>query len=153
MAKSTIGCISGAMLIASLALNVALMTGCVGIVDGDFPYIHFISKSSYDDELVSKVRPKLLKEEHAASRERLLVIAKEVGSDPKGIDDPVVLKGEIMQRLLDGRVSLPNCEFNKDDLARIEEELISKKSEVKAACEFVMKLKGKKVLVLGAENK
>ena len=153
MAKSTTGCISGAMLIASMALNVVLMTGCVSVVDGEFPYIHFSSKSSYDNELISKVRPRLLKEEHAASRERLLAIAKEVGSDYTGIDDPVVLKGEIMQRLLDGRVSVPNCEFNKDDLARIEEELISKKSEVKAACEFVMKLKGKKVLVIESEEK
>lgn len=153
MTNSTIGGIGGTMFVASIALNVVLMTGCVGIIDGEFPYIHFSSKSSYDNELICKARPKLLKEEHAASRERLIAIAQEVGSDFNGIDDPVVLKGEIMQRLLDGRVSVPNCELNKDDLARIEEELISKKSEVKTACEFVMKLKGKKVLVFGLDSK
>ena len=148
MEKSTIGCIGGAMLVASLSLNVALVTGCVSI-NGDPPFIHTrraeTSESSHYEGI--------LKKERVASMERLRDIANVVGIDSSRINDEVVLKGEIMRRLLDGRVSVPACELDKADLDRIEKELTKNELTVKEACEFVMKLKGKKVLVLGAEGK
>ena len=65
----------------------------------------------------------------------------------------VVLKGEIIQRLLDGKENLPRVEITEDDIARIEKQLTSNNSAVKDACKFVMKLKGKKVIVVDSEAK
>lgn len=148
MAKSTIGCIGGVMLVASLSLNVALVTGCVSI-NGVPPFIHARSAKPTESSRYEEI----LKKEHVASMERLRDIANVVGIDSTSFSDEVVLKGEIMQRLLDGRISVPKCEFSKADMSLIEKELITKRPEVKEACEFVMKLKGKKVLVLGADGK
>ena len=134
------------MLIASLALNVAFITGCVS-VDGNPPYFHIgFSDQSEVDSLKNEVE--LLKKERVTSLERLRSIAKELGMNTRGIDDEVVLKGEIIQRLLDGKENLPTGEINEDDIARIEKQLTSNNSAVKDACKFVMKLKGKKVIVI-----
>ena len=140
------------MLIASLALNVALITGCVSF-DGNPPYIHIGSPERSEVESLKK-EVESLKKERTTSLERLRVIAAELGLDTKGVDDEVVLKGEIIQRLLDGKVRLPNGEINEDDIARIDEQLTGgNKSAIKDACTFVMKLKGKKVIVIDSEAK
>ena len=140
------------MLVASLVLNVALITGCVSF-DGNPPYIH-IRTSSQSEENALKNENETLKKERKASLERLRAIAKEIGMDSTGISDEVVLKGEIIQRLLVGKVRLPNGEINEDDIARIDEQLTGgNKSAIKDACKFVMKLKGKKVIVIDSEAK
>ena len=139
------------MLIASLALNVALITGCVGF-DGNPPYIH-IGTSSQSEVEALKNEVETLKKERVASLERLRAIAKEIGMAPTGINDEVVLKGEIIQRLLDGKENLPRGEITEDDIARIEKQLTSNNTAVKDACKFVMKLKGKKVIVIDSEAK
>ena len=148
MAKSTIGCIGGVMLIASLSLNVALVAGCVSI-NGVPPYIHARSEEPTESSRYEEI----LKKERVASMERLRDIANVVGIDSANFNDEVVLKGEIMQRLLDAKISLPSGELSEADLKRIDEQLTSNEAAIKEACEFVMKLKGKKVLVLGADGK
>ena len=94
-----------------------------------------------------------LKKERVASLERLRAIAKELGMAPTGINDEVVLKGEIIQRILEGKENLPGGEVTEDDIARIEKQLTSNNTAVKDACKFVMKLKGKKVIVIDSEAK
>lgn len=152
MAKSSACCLGGVMLVASLVLNVGLITGCVSF-DGNPPYIH-IRRTSRQSEVEALKEVETLKKERAASLERLRAIAKEIGMDSTGISDEVVLKGEIIQRLLDGKVRLPNGEINEDDIARIDEQLTGgNKSAIKDACKFIMKLKGKKVIVIDSEAK
>ena len=151
MAKSSTCCLGGVMLIASLALNVALITGCVSF-DGNPPYIHMGTSSQSEVEALKK-EVETLKKERVASLERLRAIAKEIGMDSTGINDEVVLKGEIIQRLLDGKENLPREEVTEDDIARIEKQLTSNNTAVKDACQFVMKLKGKKVIVIDSEAK
>lgn len=139
------------MLVASLMLNVALITGCVSF-DGNPPYIHIGTSSQSDVEALKK-EVETLKKERVASLERLRAIAKELGMAPTGINDEVVLKGEIIQRILEGKENLPGGEVTEDDIARIEKQLTSNNTAVKDACKFVMKLKGKKVIVIDSEAK
>ena len=149
MAKSVKGCLGGAALLASLALNVALITGCISI-DGKSPFIHFASSDASSDHSQCEAT---LKKERDASYKRLCDIAEAIGLEVRADDDAVALKGKIIQRLLDAKTSLPVGELGEADLARIDEQLMKNKTAVKEACSFVMKLKGKKVLVLGAESK
>ena len=151
MAKSSTCGLGGVMLIASLALNVAFITGCVS-ADGNPPYIHIGSSGQSEVESLKK-KVESLEKERTASLERLRAIATVLGMDTSGIDDEVVLKGEIIQRLLDGKENLPTGEINEDDIARIEKQLTSNNSAVKEACKFVMKLKGKKVIAIEQEAK
>lgn len=140
------------MLIASLALNVAFITGCVSI-DGNPPYFHIGSSGQSEVDSLKK-EVELLRKERATSLERLRAIAKEIGMDATGINDEVVLKGEIIQRLLDRKEKLPAGEITEDDIARIDEQLTGgNKAAIKEACKFVTKLKGKKVIVIESEEK
>lgn len=149
MAKSVTGCLGGATLLASLALNVALITGCISI-DGKSPFIHFTSSDASSDHSQCEAT---LKKERDASFKRLCDIADAIGLEVRTDDNAVALKGKIIQRLLDAKTSIPVGELGESDLARIDEQLMKNKTAVKDACEFVMKLKGKKVLVLGVEGK
>ena len=152
MAKSSTCCLGGVMLIASLALNVAFITGCVSI-DGNPPYFHIGSSGQSEVDSLKK-EVELLRKERATSLERLRAIAKEIGMDATGINDEVVLKGEIIQRLLDRKEKLPAGEITEDDIARIDEQLTGgNKAAIKEACKFVTKLKGKKVIVIESEEK
>ena len=152
MAKSSTCCLSGVMLIASLALNVAFITGCVS-VDGNPPYFHIGSSDQSEVDSLKK-EVELLKKERVTSLERLRAIAKELGMDTRNIDDEVVLKGKIIQHLLDRKEQLPDGEITEDDIARIDEQLTGgNKSAIKEACKFVTKLKGKKVIVIEPEEK
>ena len=140
------------MLIASLALNVAFITGCVS-VDGNPPYFHIGSSDQSEVDSLKK-EVELLKEERVASLGRLRAIAKELGMDTGNIGDEVVLKGKIIQYLLDRKEKLPDGEISEDDIARIDEQLTGgNKSAIKEACKFVTKLKGKKVIVIESEEK
>ena len=149
--KSSACCLGVVMLVASLVLNVALITGCVSF-DGNPPYIHIGTPSQSEVEALKK-EIETLKKERVASLDRLRAIAKEIGMDAKNIDDEVVLKGEIIQRLLDGKETLPRGVITEDDIARIDKQLTSNNIAVKDACKFVMKLKGKKVIVIESEEK
>lgn len=152
MAKSSACCLGGVMLVASLVLNVALITGCVSF-DGNPPYIHIGTSSQSEVEALKK-EIETLKKERVASLERLRAIAKEIGMDATGgINDEVVLKGEIIQRLLDGKETLPRGVITEDDIGRIEKQLTNNNIAVQDACKFVMKLKGKKVIVIESEEK
>ena len=115
MAKSSTCCLSGVMLIASLALNVAFITGCVS-VDGNPPYFHIGSSDQSEVDSLKK-EVELLKKERVTSLERLRAIAKELGMDTRNIDDGVVLKGKIIQHLLDRKEQLPDGEITEDDIA------------------------------------
>ncbi len=148
MAKSATSCLGGVALIASLALNVALITGCISI-DSEAPFIHLASGKVPDHSQCEA----MLRKEQEASFKRLCDIADAIGLEVKANDDAVSVKGEIIQRLLDAKVQLPAGELGEADLARIDERLMTNKAAVKEACSFVMKLKGKKVLVLGADGK
>ncbi len=147
MAKSSTCCLGGVMLIASLALNVAFITGCVS-VDGDPPYFHIGSTGQSEVESLKK-EVELLKKERATSLERLHDIANELGMDTRKIDNEVALKGKIIQYLLDRKEKLPDGEITEDDIARIDEQLTGgNKTAIQEACKFVTKLKGKKVIVI-----
>ena len=148
MAKSATSCLGGVALIASLALNVALITGCISI-DGEAPFIHLASGKVPDHSQCEAA----LRKVQEASFKRLCDIADAIGLEVKADADEVSLKGEIIQRLLDAKISLPSGELSEVDLARIDEQLMKNKDAVKGACSFVMKLKGKKVLVFGADGK
>lgn len=157
MAKSSTCCLGGVLLIASLALNVALITGCV-CVDGNFPYVHLTSSGTTSSGApATQPDDEALKKERAASLARLRDIAGEMGIETGDIDDEAVLKGEIIQRLLDGKAKLPEGEINEDDIARIDEQLTGgNKASIKDACRFVMELrkrKGKSVVVIEPEAK
>ena len=151
MTKSNACCLGGVMLVASLVLNVALIAGCVSF-DGNPPYIHIGTSNQSEVEALKK-EVETLKKERVASLDCLRAIAKEIGMDSTGINDEVVLKGEIIQRLLDGKENLPKGEITEDDIARIEKQLTSNNTAIKDACKFVMKLKGKKVIVIDSEAK
>ena len=142
MAKSANGCLVGAALVASLALNVALMSGCV--IDANPPFFH---RKSENAEGHSQCEARL-NQEREESFKRLCEIAAVIGLEVRTDDDAVSLKGEIVQRLLEAKVSLPSGELGEDDLRRIDKRLMNNEAAVKGACLFVMKLKGKKVLVL-----
>ena len=149
MAKSATSCLGGVALIASLALNVALITGCISI-DSEAPFIHLSKKKPEPDHSQCEA---MLRKEQEASFKRLCDIADAIGLEVKADATEVSLKGEIVRRLLVAKVQLPAGELGEADLARIDERLMTNKAAVKEACSFVMKLKGKKVLVLGADGK
>ena len=146
MAKSANCCLVGAALIASLALNVALMSGCV--IDTNPPFFHLKSEI-VEDHSQCKAR---LNQEREESFKGLCKIADEIGLEVKTNDDAVSLRGEILQRLKDAKVSLPSGELGEDDFKRINERLLTNTTSVKDACQFVMNLKGKKVLVLEGDK-
>lgn len=152
MAKSGACYMGGVVLMASLVLNVALITGCVS-VNGNPPYIHIGSSGQEEVESLKK-EVETLKKERTASLERLRAIAKELGMDTRNIGGEVALKGKIIQHLLDRKEKLPDGEITEDDIARIDEQLTGgNKSAIKEACKFVTKLKGKKVIVIESEEK
>lgn len=159
MVKSSTCCLGGVMLIASLALNVAFITGCESVsVNGDFPYVHLTSSGTTPSgTTTTQPDEETLKKERAASLARLRDIAGAMGMEAGDVDNEVVLKGEIIQRLLDGKAKLPQGEISEDDIARIDEQLTGgNKAAIKEACKFVMELrkrKGKSVVVIESEAK
>ena len=146
MAKSANGCLVGAALIASLALNVALMSGCV--IDTNPPFFHLKSEI-VEDHSQCEAR---LNHEREESIKRLCEIAAVIGLEVRTDDNAVSLKGKIVERLVEAKVSLPSGELGEDDLRRIDKRLMNNEAAVKGACLFVMKLKGKKVLVLEGDK-
>ena len=93
MAKSVTGCLGGAALLASLALNVALITGCILSIDGKSPFIHFASSDASSDHSQCEAT---LKKERDASYKRLCDIAEAIGLEVRADDDAVALKGKII---------------------------------------------------------
>ena len=142
MAKSANGCLVGAVLVASLALNVALMSGCV--IDTNPPFFHLKSEI-VEDHSQCEAR---LNQEREESFKRLCNIAAVIGLEVRTDKDAAKFMGDIVKRLVDAKVPLPSGELGEGDLRRIDKRLMDNKAAVKGACLFVMKLKGKKVLVL-----
>lgn len=75
---------------------------------------------------------------------RLKNISERLGINTIGNKDPVSLNGEIMNKLLEGREAPSG--FNGDDVYRIHKQLTSNNDNVARALEFVMGLKGKRVI-------